>query len=402
MAGALADLKIIEVGELVSAPYCSKLLADMGADVVKIERPGVGDRARTRGPFPKDEAHPEKSGLFLYLNANKRGITLDIAKPEGIALLDKLVAGADLLIHNVVPPEMDRVGLTWDRMRKVNPNLVMTSIVPFGLSGPYRNFRAEDMSVWCAGGVCVLNGGGPEHSELPPLKTAGQQAGYQGGVHAATAAMGAIFARLRGEAGQHVEVSVQESISSILEMTYEYWPYMKMIATRLGQKPLQPVETMQCKDGYIYLCCIEEHQWRAFVDIMGNPEWANEEIFGDRLKRAVNWDALKVFLEEWVSQQTVLDLYRKAQARRVPFAPVSTMGDLLSSEHLKARGFFVEIAHPVAGSQTYPGAPLKYHRTPWEIRMPAPTLGQHTAEILGERAGVSGARFKELQSKGVI
>jgi crotonobetainyl-CoA:carnitine CoA-transferase CaiB-like acyl-CoA transferase len=402
MAGALADLKVIEVGEMVSAPYCTKLMADMGADVVKIERPGAGDRARIRGPFPKDEPHPEKSGLYLYLNANKRGITLDITTPDGMAILEKLAAGADVLIHNVVPKEMDRVGLTWERMRRVNPNLVMTSIVPFGLSGPYRDYRAEDMSVWCAGGVCVLNGAGPEHPELPPLKTAGQQAGYQGGVHAAAATMGAVLARMRGEAGQHIEVSVQESISSILEMTYEYWPYMKMIATRLGQKPLQPVETMACKDGYIYLCCIEEHQWRNFVEIMGNPEWANEEIFGDRLKRAVNWDALKVFLEEWVGQQTVLDLYRKAQAKRVPFAPVSTMGDLLSSEHLKARGFFVEIAHPVAGTQTYPGAPLKYHRTPWEIRMPAPTLGQHTAEILGERAGVGAAQLKELQSKGVI
>ncbi len=402
MAGALSDLKIVEVGEMVSAPYCSKMLADMGAEVIKIERPGAGDRSRTRGPFPKDEAHPEKSGLFLYLNTNKKGITLDIAKPEGMRILEQLAAGADVLIHNVAPPEMDRVGLSWERMQRVNPNLVMTSIVPFGLSGPYRNFRAEDLTVWAAGGVCVLNGGGPEHADLPPLKTFGTQAGYQGGVHAAAATMGAVFARARGESGQHVEVSVQESIAAILEMTFEYWPYMKMIATRLGQKPLQPVETMQCKDGYIYLCCIEEHQWRGFVEIMGNPEWANEEIFGDRLKRALNWDALKVFLEEWVGQQTVLDLYRKAQAKRVPFAPVSTMGDLLSNEHLRARGFFVEIAQPIAGTHKYPGAPLKYQRTPWEIRTPAPTLGQHNDEILGTRLGLSAAQIGELKSKGVI
>ncbi|MGB6090277.1 MAG: CoA transferase, partial [Candidatus Binataceae bacterium] len=194
MAGALSDLKIVEVGELVSAPYCSKMLADMGAEVIKLERPGAGDRARTRGPFPKDEAHPEKSGLFLYLNTNKKGITLDIAKPEGMRILEQLAAGADVLIHNIAPPEMDRVGLTWDRMRRVNPNLVMTSIVPFGLSGPYRNFRAEDLTVWAAGGVCVLNGGGPEHADLPPLKTFGSQAGYQGGAHAAAATMGAVFA----------------------------------------------------------------------------------------------------------------------------------------------------------------------------------------------------------------
>ncbi len=402
MAGALSDLKIIEVGEMVSAPYCSKLLADMGADVIKIERPRIGDRARTRGPFPGDQAHPEKSGLFLYLNANKKGITLDIAQPEGMGLLDKLLATADILIHNVTPPEMDRVGLTYDHVRRVNPDLVMTSIVPFGLSGPNRNWRAEDLTIWSAGGVCVLNGGGPEHADLPPLKTFGQQAGFQGGVHAAVPTLAAAFARLNGEAGQHIEVSVQEAITSQLEMTFEYWPYMKMIATRLGQKPIQPVETMQCKDGYIYLCCIEEHQWRGFVEIMGNPEWASEEIFSNRLVRAQNWDALKVFLEEFVSQQTVLDLYRKAQAKRVPFAPVSTMGDLLNSEHLKARGFFVEIAHPVAGTWKYPGAPLKYHRTPWELRMPAPTLGQHNSEVFGGKLGLGQARIDELARKGVI
>ncbi|HYR79152.1 MAG TPA: CoA transferase, partial [Candidatus Dormibacteraeota bacterium] len=197
MAGALSSLKIVEVGEMVSAPYCSKLFADMGADVIKIERPGAGDRSRTRGPFPGDKPNPETSGLFLYLNTNKRGVTLDITKPGGFEIFEKLVASADILIHNVTPPDMDRIGLSYDRMHRVNPKLIMTSILPFGLTGPYRNYRAEDLTIWCAGGVCVLNGGGPEHPELPPLKTAGQQAGYQGGVHGATATIAAAFAQLR-------------------------------------------------------------------------------------------------------------------------------------------------------------------------------------------------------------
>ena len=402
MAGALSSLKIVEVGEMVSAPYCSKLLADMGADVIKIERPGAGDRSRTRGPFPGDKSNPETSGLFLYLNTNKRGVTLDITNPDGFEIFEKLVAGADILIHNVTPPDMDRIGLNYDRMRRVNPKLIMTSILPFGLTGPYRNYRAEDLTIWCAGGVCVLNGGGPEHPELPPLKTAGHQAGYQGGVHGATATLAAAFAQLRDHDGQHVEVSVQESIASQLEMTFEYWPYQKMIASRHGQKPVQPAEMMRCKDGYIYLCCIFEHHWRSFVEIMGNPEWADEEIFSDGPKRAQNWDALKIFLEEWVGQQSVLDLYRKAQSKRVPFAPVSTMSDLLDSEHLKEREFFVEIAQPAAGTHKYPGAPVKFSRTPWEIRMPAPMLGQHNAEIFGGRLGMTSAHIKELTQKGVI
>jgi crotonobetainyl-CoA:carnitine CoA-transferase CaiB-like acyl-CoA transferase len=402
MAGALESLKIVEIGEMASAPYASKLMADMGAEVIKVERPGVGDPARLRGPFPGGEYHPEKSGLFLYLNTNKLGVTLDIGRPEGFEILTKLVAQADVLIHNVWPPDMDRAGLSYERLRAVNPHMVMTSITPFGLTGPYRNLRAEDLTVWSAGGVCVLNGAGPDHPELPPLKTFGHQSGFQGGVHGAVATMGAVMAQLRDGAGQHVDVSCQEAIASQLELTFEYWPYMKMIATRLGKKPIQPLEAMQCKDGWIYICCVEEHQWKAFVDLMGNPEWAGEEIFADRFKRGENWEALVIFLESYVKEQTVLDLYKKAQARRIPFAPVSTMGDLIRSEHLQARGFFVEITQPVAGTHKYPGAPLQYSATPWAIRLPAPTLGQHNAEIFGQRLGLSAARLDELKRIGMI
>ncbi|HEV3114416.1 MAG TPA: CoA transferase [Candidatus Binataceae bacterium] len=402
MASALTGVKVVEVGELVSAPYAAKLMADMGAEVIKIERPGAGDLARTRGPFPGGQPHPDKSGLFLYLNANKYGITLDLAQPQGFELFEALAADADVLIHNVWPPETDRIGLNFERLARRNPRLVMTSIEPFGTTGPHRNWRAEELTAWSSGGVCVLNGGGAGHPELPPLKTSGSQAGFQAGVHGATATMGAVFARIRGGKGQHVEVSAQESLVSQNEMVFEYWPYMGVIATRLGRKPLQPMETMQCKDGWIYVCCVEEHQWRNFVALMGNPEWADEEIFADRLKRGENWEALEIFLREWVSGQTVLELYRKAQERRVPFAPVSTMGDLLNSDHLKARGFFVEIAHPVAGTHKYPGAPIKYGATPWQIRMPAPALGQHNGEILGQRLGLSRERLDDLKGKEVI
>ncbi len=402
MAGALSGLKVVELGEMVAAPYAAKLMADMGAEVIKIERPGAGDRARSRGPFPGGETHPEKSGLYLYLNTNKLGVTLDLALPEGFALLERLTADADVLIHNVAPADMDRIGLSFERLRTRNPRLVMTSISPWGLSGPKRDWRAEDLTLWSAGGVCYVNGGGWQYPELPPLKTFGQQAGFQGGAHAAVATMGAVFAQVRDGEGQHVEVSIYESLAAEMEMFFEFWPYMNMVASRLGQKPIQPLEVMECRDGYIFVCCVEEHQWRNFVELMGNPEWASEEIFADRLKRGVNWDALKVFLEDWIKDQSALELYKKAQARRIPFAPVSTMGDLLSSDHLKKRGFFVEIAHPVAGTHKYPGAPLKYGRTPWEIRRPAPTLGQHNEEIFGARLGLEPAHIDGLRRAGVI
>jgi crotonobetainyl-CoA:carnitine CoA-transferase CaiB-like acyl-CoA transferase len=378
---ALEGIRVLEVGHLVGAAYATKLLADLGADVIKIEPPGTGDDARRRGPFPRGEAHPERSGLFLYLNANKRGITLDLARPAGRAAFDRLVAEADLLVHNVHPTEMAAHGLAWDRFAALNPRLVMTSIAPFGLSGPHAHYRATDLVLWNAGGVATLNGD-PAHPELPPLKGFGDQAGFQAGLHAAIPSLAALYARLATGRGDHIEVSTQEALASILELTFEFWPYCGLAASRLGSKPIQPLCFMECRDGWIFICCVEEHQWRRFVEIMGSPEWADMEIFENRLARGANFDALQALLQEWCAEQSVYDLYDKAQAKRVPFAPVSTMGELLDSKQLRARGFFVTIDHPVAGPVTMPGAPYQMRATPWELRRPAPTLGQHTHEVL--------------------
>ncbi len=387
---------------MVSAAYAAKLMADLGAEVIKIEPPRCGDDARRRGPFPGGVAHSEKSGLFLYLNTNKRSITLDLTRPRGQELLKQLVNGADLLVHNFPPPEMPETGLQFDSLAEHNPQLVMVSITPFGLTGPHRDYQATDLTLWNAGGVAYLNGGGPAADELPPLKAFGQQAGFQGGLNAAVAALGALFARLRSGRGQHISISIQESIAAILELTFEFWPYMGLVASRLGQKPIQPLDFLECRDGWIFLCCVEEHQWQTWVDLMGNPEWAGMELFENRLIRAANWDALKLLLQEWVQDKSVDELYRAGQARRVPLAPVSTMADLLASEHLKSRGFFAVIDHPQAGALQYPGAPYEFSVSPWAIRRPAPLLGQHNHEVYVEQLGIETAELERLQQSGVI
>lgn len=387
---ALADLRVLECGDGVAAAYAAKLLADLGADVVKVEAP-AGDSTRRRGPFPGGSPDPERSGLFLYLNANKRGVVLDLARTADRDAFRRLAVRADLVIHDLPVGRLDRLDLGWQALAATHPALVMTSITPFGLSGPYAAYEATDLISWAAGGIAALNGGGPGTDEMPPLKAFGQQAGFQGGVHAAVASLGALLGRRRhGGPGQHVEISIQECLTSILELTYVFWPYMGLVASRLGHKPIQPLDFLECRDGWIYLCCIEEHQWRRFVELMGAPEWTDMDLFQDRLARGVNWDALKIFLQEWVREQSVRELYLAAQTRRIPFAPVSTMGDLLRSEHLAVRGFFAEIAHPVAGVLRYPGAPYKLGATPWRLRMPAPLLGQHSAAILAG-AGVDPA-----------
>jgi crotonobetainyl-CoA:carnitine CoA-transferase CaiB-like acyl-CoA transferase len=382
---ALQGIRVVECGGMVAAAYAAKLLADLGADVIKVEPPD-GDRARRRGPFPGGKPDPEKSGLFLYLNANKRGVTLDLSSRQGRAALMRLVGSADLLIHNFAPPEMDALGFDYQAFAQANPKLVMTSITPFGLCGPRRNEAASDLTLWNAGGIANLNGGGHDAPDLPPLKAFGQQSEFQGGLNGAIASLAALFARLRGGGGQHVSISIQESLAAILELTFEYWPYMGLVASRLGRKPIHPLDFFECRDGWIFVCCVEEHQWKALVDLMGNPEWAAIELFDTRLSRAENWDALKPMMQEWVAEQSVQELYRLGQARRIPLAPVSSMGDLFASEHLRARGFFAVIDHPAAGRLQYPGAPYKLSASPWELRTPAPTLGQHNAEVLGNNA----------------
>jgi crotonobetainyl-CoA:carnitine CoA-transferase CaiB-like acyl-CoA transferase len=174
---------------------------------------------------------------------------------------------------------------------------------------------------------------------------------------------------------------------------------MGLIASRLGRKPIQPLDFLECRDGWIFICCVEEHQWHEFVRMIGNPEWAALEIFADRLSRGANWDALKIFLQEWAREQCVAEVYQAAQHRRIPFAPVSTMGDLLASDHLKARGFFAELQLPGGAPITVPGAPYKLSATPWAIRRPAPTLRQHTEEMPAE-AGVAGKDMAALRAAG--
>jgi crotonobetainyl-CoA:carnitine CoA-transferase CaiB-like acyl-CoA transferase len=384
---------------MVGAAYAAKLMADLGAEVIKIEEP-EGDAARQRGPYPGNIPHPEKSGTFLYLNTNKLGVTLNLQTPQGQELLQRLVKGADLLIHNYPPPQMASLGLNYETLQKLNPRLVMTSISPFGQTGPNRDLHMHDLNMWAAGGIIYLSGAGGR-PDLPPLKAFGQQAGYQAGVNAAIGALGALFSRLSSGKGQHVDVSVQECLVAIMENNYVSWPYQQTIASRLGFR-LIPQDVIPCRDGYIYFLAIEDHQWKGALDLMGNPEWAEADIFQDFASRSGNWDALKPLLEDWAQDKSVQEVYHAAQARRVPFAPVSTMGDLLQSEHLKARGFFAQLGHPQAGELQYPGAPYRFSASPWALLRPAPTLGQHNEEIYSGRLGLVRQELEELKRIEVI
>jgi crotonobetainyl-CoA:carnitine CoA-transferase CaiB-like acyl-CoA transferase len=397
--GPLHGIRVVECGHMVGAAYATKLMADLGAEVIKAEEPG-GDAARRRGPYPDNIPHPEKSGLFLYLNTNKLGITLDLQHDTGRELFRGLVQEADLLVHNYPPPHMAARGLDYEELHRLNPGLVMTSISPFGQTGPNRDYHVHDLTMWSAGGIVYLSGASGRE-DLPPLKAFGQQAGLQAGVNAAVGSLGALFRRFTSGQGQHIDVSVQECLVAIMENNYISWPYDGSVASRLGFR-LIPQDVLPCRDGYIYVLAIEDHQWNGAMELMGNPEWASMDLFQDFPSRSANWDALKPLLEDYLQDKSVQETYHAAQARRVPFAPVSTMGDLLDSSHLNARGFFATIGHPEAGSLRYPGAPYQFSASPWVLSRPAPCLGQHNAEVLGGRLGIGQAELERLKEDKVI
>lgn len=374
----LEEVKVLELGEMVSAAYATKLMADLGADVIKVEEPG-GDSARLRGPFPGNVVDPEQSGLFLYLNTNKRGVTLDLSSQHEELL--RLVAWADLLVHNYPPSAMAARGVAYDAFRAVNPRLVMCSITPFGLTGPHKDYRAHDLTLSHAGGWGWLSPGASDRPDLPPLKAFGQQCGFQGGLAAATASLAAYSRALDMGIGEHIDLSIQAFIASFIEQGFVYYSYLGRVASRLGQRYMYPWGMYECQDGLIFLVVPEEDQWERLVELMGNPEWTTWDIFSGRTNRIKNQDALKVYVEEWTRQWKVEDLFHAGQARRLCFAPVLTMAGLARQEQLRARNFFIDVAHPRAGTLTHVGAPYLLQDPWWRIHRPAPLLGEHNNEV---------------------
>jgi crotonobetainyl-CoA:carnitine CoA-transferase CaiB-like acyl-CoA transferase len=382
--GALGGLRVIEYGGMVLAAYAAKLMADLGAEVIKVEPP-EGDPSRRRGPYPKGmDGDPEASGLFLYLNANKRGVSLDLAQSRDLDALFRLLETADVFIHNSGVEEARALGFDYDSIGSRFPKLVYTWVTPFGLTGPHANWVAENLTIISAGGWASVTPGNSPYADEPPLAAFGRQGEFQAATHAAVATMGALFARRKTGQGQLVEVSAQECIAAALELALVTYTYTGNVASRLGIRTSAPMEIMECKDGLIFVMTADPHQWDAFVHMMGDPEWASWEIFDDRFKRGANRDALRPLIEDWLLQHTVQEVFDMAGAARLPFAPVSNVADLLASPHLKSRGFFVKLRVPGNGEIAAPGAPYVLPGTPWEIRTPAPRLGEHNAELLGK------------------
>lgn len=377
MAEGLQGIKVLELGGGIAAPLAGKLMADLGATVVKIEPP-EGEPARRRGPFVDARTDPEASGLFAFLNAGKRSVTADLAQSAGRTLLDGLAANAHIVLHNFTPREMARLGFNPARLAEAHPRLVVLSITPFGLTGPYRDWLAEDLNLIHGGGWGWLCPGPGTDPALPPIKPFGQHALIQAAVHGAVAAMGALYGALRTGWGEHIDFSAHEAVLTILGRNFMNWSYAGQSDSRLSRRAYAPNGFFRCQDGHFYLVCIEEDQWQRLVELMGNPAWAREPRFADKVVRGEHEAELNARLQEWIGRWNAEPLFKACQERRICASKVFSFTELFQQEHLRSREFVRDL--PVnGGTVPVPGPPYRLRRPWWDLRGPAPRLGEANA-----------------------
>lgn len=400
---ALSDLKVVEWGSFIAAPFCTKLMADLGAEVIKVEPPGSGDQARQYGPFPGDNPHSEQSGLFLYLNTNKLGITLDPSQETGRELLLKLLEDADIFVESQSPRLMKKLKLDFKAVKQVNPRLIMTSITPYGQTGPYRDWKGYDINCSALGGITSAMGSPDREPLTPPLS----QGYYQGGLMGVIATMIALFERDNTGKGLHADVSIVESWATFhIGVAAQTFISEGRVRRRSGHRALHrpyPDEVLPCKDGYVCIDTPQNRQWQRLLKVMGNPEWANDPIFNNRIQTTDEYaDKADAYLVEWLMKHTKEEIFKTSQDNRIPAAPIRTVEEVVNDAQFKAHGFFVEVDHSDAGKLKYPGACYHLSETPSSIRRPAPHLGEGNEEIFCRRLGYSREDLVALRRAGVI
>lgn len=399
---ALGGLKFLEYAQFVSGPYCSKLLADMGAEVVKIEPPSVGDAARRREPFLDYVPGIERSGFFLFLNTSKLGITLDPTTATGREIFLRLVADCDVLIEDNDPLFMKERRFDYESLSKINPRLIMTSITPFGQSGPYRDYKAYHLNTYHGSGVArVLSSILPKETPVP-VKGPGFLGDFDAGLCAATATMAALYGRLFSGEGQHIDISKQEALMALERV--EIGMYGNEGETKFSTVFMQQMMggLQRCKDGYVLITLGGDHHWEGLLKLLGNPSWAAAEKYQGELGKYKYAQEINKHIAEWIKDYTKEELYHRCQKLNCPIGMVTTVADLAASKQLESRGFFGEVEHPVMGKVTCPTSPYHFSETQHRFHRPAPTLGEHNEEIFVGRLGYSREEVVRLRESGVI
>ena len=393
---ALSDVIVLDLSDNIAGAYCGRMLSGFGADVIKVEPPGVGDWTRGIGPFPGDVPHGEKSGLFLHLNAGKRSLALDLEEQEGREVLKRLASKAHIIIETSPPGFMASMGLGFDVLKEANPSLVMTSITPFGQTGPYRNFRATDFGVFAMSGRMYVHG----LLDREPLAYAPDVVWYQVGATAAAATMGALFVSRRQGVGQRVDVSAQETLTGNVDSRCLFYEYTGVKTSRERWPGGIPQGAYPCQDGYVVMGVGYDVYFRRLCDAMGMPEVAEDPRFAESEERSRNAEEFDALFIEWLMQHTKREVFELCQAHKVMCAPVLSFEELMEDPQLKARGYFGRVKHPQVVELPELGAPVKMSETPWLSAQRAPMLGEHTEEVLKALSGVEVEYVRATASEG--
>lgn len=387
--------------------YCTKLLADLGADVVIVE-PSSGSRGRHRGPFFHDEPHVEKSLYFLYFNTSKRSITLNLEHPDGQAIFKRLAKTADVVVETFPVGYMKSLGLDYDALSVINPKLVMTSISPFGQTGPYKDYKGSDLVAMAMGGYMQITG----DPEKYPVRLGNEHSHYPTSQYAALGILGALYYRdITSGRGQYIDMSLFEPIIPyhLEQHQAAMWKFQRQNPIRVGLHSYIgiPLGVYPCKDGWAAALTTTDKEWDGLAqwiyEVTGEKAVLDEELKGvwgeGRRKRR---DEVIAYIMRLSSSMTKQEFFHQAQKRDMGFEPVNTPEDILNDPHLAASGFWVELDHPVVGKLRYPRqGPFCGEDIP-EIEKAAPLLGEHNKEIYCGELGFTKNDLVVLRSGGII
>ncbi len=390
-ADALSDLRIVDLSDGIAGAFCSKLFADFGADVIKVEPP-FGDPTRSLGPFPDDNADSEACGMFIYLNTNKRGITLDMESGRGLSLAADLLATADVVVESFAPGAMDRMGLGYEATRKTNPGVVFVSITPFGQTGPWRDYQATELVEYAASGLSYVNGS----PDREPLKEPGFESSYQGGACGFLGAMTALARRDFTGYGQRVEISMQEAAASTFSPQFLGAMHSGKSPGR-GSTPLLP-----CKDGYVSLNVRHDATWEYMWLFFDDPDLARDPRFATSADRRRRANEVEELLLPHLAKYTMEELFHGLAPLRLLIGMTMGVEHLVNDPHLREREFFASSPHQAVGEVVMPGALFRMSETPWRLDSSAPAKGQYNADVFESELGLHPDELARLREDGVV
>ncbi len=404
MIGPLHGLRVFDLSRVLAGPSCTQLLGDLGADVIKIERPGAGDDTRGWGPPFLTGADGEETGesaYFLSTNRNKRSLTLDIAQPEGAALARQLIARCDVLVENFKTGGLKKYGLAYADLADDNPGLIYCSITGFGQTGPYAARPGYDFLIQGMGGIMSITG----QPDGEPMKVGVAIADLMTGMYASSAILAALHHREKTGRGQMIDLALLDTQVAWLANQGLNYLTSRVAPGRLGNEHpnIVPYKVLPCSDGYFILAVGNDRQFQAFCRFAGVPELAEEERFRTNAARVRNREALYPLIAEITAGRPQDHWVEGLTAAGVPCGPVNTIDQVFAHPQIQARDMEIRMAHPATGDEvSLIGSPIKYSETPADYRQAPPMLGQHTEEVLQELLGLGAQEVAALRAKGVV